>query len=62
MKTLSQMVLPCIALYKALTASSEEDAYAFTRKYMLNKVGAKNHASTAKMEAVPGFYLQSYIP
>ena len=32
MKTLPQMVLPCIALYKALIASSEEDAYAFTRK------------------------------
>ena len=37
MKTLPQMVLPCIALYKALTASSEEDAYAFTRKYMLSR-------------------------
>ena len=52
LKTLTQMVLPCIALYKTLAASSEGDAYAFTRKYILNKVGAKNHASTAKMEAV----------
>lgn len=56
LKTLTQMVLPCIALYKALTVSSEENAYALTRKYLLNRVGAKSHASTAKMEIVPGFY------
>ena len=26
------------------------------RKYMLDKVAAKKHASTAKMELIPGFY------
>ena len=26
------------------------------RKYMINRIAAKKHSSTAKMEAVPGFY------
>ena len=26
------------------------------RKYMMDKVAAKKHSSTAKMELVPGFY------
>ena len=58
MKTLIQTVLPRIALYKALLQESfsEEDTYEYMRKYMLDKVAAKKHASTAKMELVPGFY------
>lgn len=58
MKTLVQTVLPRIALYKTLSKDSlsKEDVYAYMRKYMLDKVAAKNHASTAKMELVPGFY------
>ncbi|WP_294901251.1 L-2-amino-thiazoline-4-carboxylic acid hydrolase [uncultured Eubacterium sp.] len=58
MKTLAQTILPRIALYKALLKNdfSEEDVYACVRKYMLEKVAAKKHASTAKMEIVPGFY------
>ena len=58
MKTLAQTILPRIALYQALLAdsASQADAYARMRKYMLEKVAAKKHASTAAMEAVPGFY------
>ena len=58
MKTLVQTILPRIALYKALLNEnfSEEEVYACVRKYMLDKVAAKKHASMVKMEAVPGFY------
>ena len=58
MKTLVQTVLPRIALYKTLSKDSlsKEDVYAYMRKYMLDKVAAKKHASTAKMELVPGVY------
>lgn len=57
-KTLAQTILPCVALYKALLQDSalREDAYGYVQKYMLEKVAAEKHASTAKMEAVPGFY------
>ena len=58
MKTLAQTILPRIALQKSLSEEgfSEEDVYKYMRKYMLDKVAAKKHASTAKMELVPGFY------
>ena len=58
MKTLAQTKLPRIALHKCLSEEvfSEEDVYKYMRKYMLDKVAAKKHASTAKMELVPGFY------
>lgn len=58
MKTLAQTILPRIALDKCLSEEgfSEEDVYKYMRKYMLDKVAAKKHASTAKMELVPGFY------
>lgn len=58
MKTLARTILPRIALYKCLSEEgfSEEDVYKYMRKYMLDKVAAKKHASTAKMELVPGFY------
>lgn len=58
MKTLTQTILPRIALYKVLSEESfsEEDVYECLRKYMLDKVAAKKHSSTAKMEIVPGFY------
>lgn len=56
-KTLVQTILPRIALYKILSEDClEEDAYAYIRKYMLDKVAAKKHSSTAKMELIPGFY------
>lgn len=58
MKTLTQTILPRIALYRALAKGgfAENDVYTYMRKYMLDKVAAKKHASTAKMELVPGFY------
>lgn len=58
MKTLTQTILPRIALYKTLSEEnfSEKDVYECLRKYMLDKVAAKKHSSTAKMEIVPGFY------
>lgn len=57
-KTLAQTILPCIALYRALLQDSSlrENAHGYVQKYMLEKVAAEKHASTAKMEAVPGFY------
>lgn len=56
-KTLAQTILPRIALYKILSEDClEEEAYAYIRKYMLDKVAAKKHSSTAKMELIPGFY------
>lgn len=58
MKTLTQTILPRIALYKMMSADdfSKEDIHEYVRKYMLNKVAVQKHASTAKMERVPGFY------
>lgn len=58
MKTLIQTILPRIALYKAMQNEgfSQEDTVEYMRKYMIDKVAAKKHASTAKMEKVPGFY------
>lgn len=58
MKTLVRTILPRIAMYQALLGSdlSEKTAYAHMRKYMLEVVAAKKHASTAKMELLPGFF------
>lgn len=58
MKTLVQTILPRIALYQTLLKEgfSKEDTVTYMRKYMIDKVAAKKHASTEKMEKVPGFY------
>ncbi len=58
MKTLVQTILPRIALYKALTESgfTTDEVNTHMRRYMLDVVAAKKHASTAKMEHIPGFY------
>lgn len=58
MKTLVQTILPRIALYKVLSKGdfAEENVYEYMRKYMLDRVAAKKHSSTAKMEIIPGFY------
>ena len=58
MKTLIQTILPRIALYKVLSNEefSKEEVYHYMQKYMIEKIAAKKHASTAKMELVPGFY------
>ena len=58
MKVLVQTILPRIALYKVLAKDgfSEEDAYKYMQKYLIDKVATKKHSSTAKMEIIPGFY------
>lgn len=58
LKTLTQTILPRIALYKVLQAEdySQEEVYNYMRKYMIDIVAQKKHSSTAKMEIVPGFY------
>ena len=58
MKTMVQTLLPRIALYKTMMAGglSQEDAYGYMRQYMMDRIAAKKHASTAKMEVIPGFY------
>lgn len=58
MKTLTQTILPRIALYKALLGDGipAADVYAYMQKYMPEKVAAKKHKSAAGMEIVPGFY------
>ena len=57
MKTLTETILPSVALYKALSERfPHEDAYKTMRAYMLEIVAPEKHSSTAKMEAIPGFY------
>lgn len=58
MKTLVQTILPRIALYKTMMEKDflKADAETHMRKYMIDKVAAKKHSSTAKMELMPGFY------
>lgn len=57
-KTLIQTILPRIALYQILPEAglSGEDLEACMRRYMMDIVGEKKHAFTAKMEWIPGFY------
>mgnify|MGYP004555193931 CR=1 FL=1 len=57
-KTLVRTILPRIALYKALSQGGlpEEEAYEHMRRYMMDKVAAQKHSSTAAMERIPGFY------
>lgn len=57
-KTLTETILPRIALYKALTenAPAGEDATELMREYMMDVVAAQKHASTANMQGVPGFF------
>ena len=58
MKELEQTILPRVALYKALKASSlgGECVTELMRSYMMDVVAAQKHASTRKMELVPGFF------
>ena len=50
MKTLNQTILPRIALYKVLmeTGFSKDEAYEHMRKYMIEIIGSKKHASMVK--------------
>ena len=58
MKTLTQTILPRIALYKVFLKEelSKETSYEYIRKYMLDKIAAPKHAQMKKREKVPGFY------
>lgn len=58
MKTLTQTILPRIALYKAMAEEGmkEEEIYPHMQKYMLDIVGKEKHLSMVKMEKIPGFY------
>ena len=56
-KTLEQTILPRIALYKVLEEyAGDEERINIMRRYMLDVVASKKHASTARMEVVPGFF------
>ena len=56
-KTLEQTILPRIALYKVLEEyAGDEERINIMRRYMIDIVATKKHASTARMEAVPGFF------
>lgn len=57
-QALIRTILPCIALYQALLEDglAEAAAYDCARKYMMDKVAAKMHASAARAEIIPGFY------
>ena len=58
MKALIQTILPRIAMYKVLLEENitEEASYEYIRKYMMEKIATKKHASMVKMEKIPGFY------
>ncbi len=58
MQTLTQTILPRIALYKVLADSdcAKEEVVEHLRRYMLDVVAAQKHRATARMERIPGFY------
>lgn len=58
MKTLTQTILPRIALYKVFLKEelSKETSYEYIRKYMLDKIAAPKHSQMKNMGKVPGFY------
>lgn len=58
MKTLTNTILPRIALYKVLQKEDlpKDEVTNYMRKYMIEKIAKRKHSSTAKMEIVPGFY------
>lgn len=58
MKTLTNTILPRIALYKVLQKEDlpKDEVTNYMRKYMIEKIAQKKHSSTAKKEIVPGFY------
>lgn len=58
MKTLTNTILPRIALYKVLQKEDlpKDEVTNYMRKYMIEKIAQRKHSSTAKMEIIPGFY------
>jgi hypothetical protein len=57
-KTLVQIILPRIAMYKAFLNEGfdKDETQKYMRKYMLEIVAAQKHSSMLKMEKVPGFF------
>ncbi len=57
-KTLTNTILPRIALYKVLQKEDlpKDEVTNYMRKYMIEKIAQRKHSSTVKMEIVPGFY------
>ncbi|MCM1334552.1 MAG: L-2-amino-thiazoline-4-carboxylic acid hydrolase [Bacteroides sp.] len=55
-KTLTQTILPVIAMYKALAEHRPEKALNIVRKYMIDIVGVAKNGSMKRMERVPGFF------
>lgn len=58
MKTLTNTILPRIALYKVLQKEDlpKDEVTNYMRKYMIEKIAQRKHSPTVKMEIVPGFY------
>ena len=58
MKTLTNTILPRIALYKVLQKEDlpKDEVTNYMRKYVIEKIAQRKHSSTVKMEIVPGFY------
>lgn len=58
LKTLTQTILPRIALYKTFfnEGFSGDETNKYMRKYMLEIIAAKKHSATEKLEKFPGFY------
>ncbi|MCR5383643.1 MAG: L-2-amino-thiazoline-4-carboxylic acid hydrolase [Saccharofermentans sp.] len=57
-KTLTQTILPRVALYKALKADIKlsSNAYDLVHRYMVEVIGMQKHKSTRVLEIIPGFY------
>ncbi|MCM1230861.1 MAG: L-2-amino-thiazoline-4-carboxylic acid hydrolase [Ruminococcus flavefaciens] len=58
MKTLTQTIMPVIAMYQSLAefVSEKEAALHIVRKYMIDVVAADKNKSMTNMEKVPGFF------
>lgn len=58
MKTLTNTILPRIALYKVLQKEDlpKDEVTNYMRKYMIEKIAQRKQSPTVKMEIVPGFY------
>jgi hypothetical protein len=60
MKTLSQTILPRIALYKILSNESlaGDEVYRYMSKYKMDIVAVKKYSSTAKMEVLESVFFR----
>jgi hypothetical protein len=55
-KTLTNTILPRIALYNTLKVCEPDTAISVMRKYMVDVVAYSKHSATAKMEKIPAFF------